>query len=927
MSRSLVIVESPAKAKTIQKYLGEGFVVESSIGHIRDLAVPKNLDKKLRKSNAYINSYAVDVDNNFAPIYLVSDGRKSHIAELRRQLKASDELLLATDEDREGESIAWHLLEVLKPKVPVRRMVFHEITPKAIKNAVESPREIDQHLVDAQEARRILDRLYGFAMTMVVRQRARSRSAGRVQSVATRAVVERERERIAFVRASYWDLNGTFQLANEPAFDASLARIDGKRVASGRDYNESGELKGRDVFPLDEAGARALSEKLKGKSFRVGKVERKPYKRSPAAPFMTSTLQQEAGRKFRFSSSRTMRAAQMLYENGFITYMRTDSTTLSTAAIGAARRQITELYDEADLPKAPRQYTRKVKNAQEAHEAIRPAGDRFKTPVEVAKAVSLPDAKKVYELIWKRTIASQMEDARGHTITLRLHANVDGQDTEFSVSGTTITFPGFLKAYEEGTDDEGEKNRTSRRLPNLQEGQEVVAKAIEPKGHETQPPSRYTEASLVKWLEERGIGRPSTYASIINVIQERGYVWKKGSAMIPTCRAFQVIRMLEDHFGHLIDYDFTARMEDDLDAIASGDAERSKWLKRFFFGGDNHEGLEALVERKMAQLNPGTDDGLAEIRRLESFDIGETKEGKTIQLRMGNYGPYLTYKGETGTTASVPEDLPPDELTLARATEIIEAPKDDRPLGTDPETGLTIFLKAGRFGSYVQVGEVEKGSKEKPKTASLLSTMEPAKVGLKEALQVLSLPRVVGKAPDGEEIQATNGRYGAYIVKGKENRSLETEDQIFTVTVEECMKLLAEPKRGRRRAKPPLRELGIDPVSEKPIVLKDGNWGPYVTDGETNASLRTGDHIDSITPERAQELLQLRRDKGPTKKRKSSKKSTKKSTKKKSTKKSTKKAAKKSTRKSTKKAAKKRTTKKAAKKATKAKDSAAPSSP
>ncbi len=923
MSRSLVIVESPAKANTIQKYLGDEYIVESSIGHIRDLAVPKQLDKTLRKQNPYINSYAVDVENNFAPIYLVSDGRKSHITELRRQLKAADELLLATDEDREGESIAWHLLEVLKPKVPVRRMVFHEITPKAIKSAVESPREIDQHLVDAQEARRILDRLYGFAMTMVVRQRARSRSAGRVQSVATRVVVQRERERIAFKRASYWDLAGLFDTADGAPFGATLAKIDGKRIASGRDFNSEGQLKNKDVHPLDEAAAKALAKGLEGKTFTVGKVERKPYRRSPAAPFMTSTLQQEAGRKLRFSSSRTMRAAQLLYENGFITYMRTDSTTLSETALSAARNQIRELYDEADLPKSPRQYTRKVKNAQEAHEAIRPAGDQFKTPAQVAKLVSLPDAAKIYELIWKRTIASQMEDARGHTITLRIRTEADsGEKVEFSVSGTTITFPGFLKAYVEGSDEpEGERSGAAskdKHLPNLQEGQPVTAKTLTPKGHETQPPARYTEASLVKWLEERGIGRPSTYASIINVIQERGYVWKKGSAMVPTWRAFQVIRMLEDHFGHLVDYDFTARMEDDLDGIASGDEERSRWLKRFFFGGEGREGLEDLVTRKMAQLNPSNDDGLAELRRLETFEIGPNSKGKLIKLRMGNYGPYLVVEGEEGLTASVPDDLPPDELTLEKAIELLEAPKGDRALGEEPESGKTVYLKAGRFGAYVQVGEVEKGSKEKPLTASLLKSMDPATVDLADALKVLSLPRIVGTAEDGEEIQALNGRYGPYIVKGKENRSLETEEQLFTVTVGHALKLLAEPKRGRRRtAKPPLKELGDDPVSGKPIVLKEGNWGPYVTDGETNASLRTGDHIDSITPERAQELLQLRRDKGPSKRKKTAKKKT---TKKAAKKKTTKKAAKKTTKKATKKAAKKTTkkaTKKAAKKTTK----------
>lgn len=903
MSRSLVIVESPAKAKTIQKYLGDDYTVESSIGHIRDLAVPKQLDKARRKADEYVNAYAVDVNDNFNPIYLISDGRKAHIAELRKHLKVADELLLATDEDREGESIAWHLLEVLKPKVPVRRMVFHEITPKAIQAAVESPREIDQHLVDAQEARRILDRLYGFAMTMVVRQRARSRSAGRVQSVATRVVVERERERIAYRRASYWDLDGLFETTEGAPFEASLVRVDGKRVASGRDFDSLGQLKSDEVHPLDEAAATKLAGELGACSFEVGPVERKPYKRNPSPPFMTSTLQQEAGKKLRFSSSRTMRAAQLLYENGHITYMRTDSTTLSKTALDAARKQIAELYSEEDLPKEPRQYTRKVKNAQEAHEAIRPAGDTFKTPAEVAELVSFPDARKVYELIWKRTIASQMESARGHTITLRMGTKTAaGTAAEFSVSGTTITFPGFLKAYVESDDGDTENaGKKEAHLPNLTEGQKVGATGITPKGHETQPPARYTEASLVKWLEERGVGRPSTYASIINVIQERGYVWKKGSAMVPTWKAFQVIRMLEDHFGHLVDYDFTARMEDDLDAIAAGDAGRGEWLKKFFFGADGQEGLEDLVTRKMDQLSPGREDGLAELRRLETFEIGTNEAGQAIRLRMGNYGPYLTIEGDE-VTASVPDDLPPDELTLEKATELLEAPKGDRELGLDPETGETVFLKAGRFGNYVQIGEIEKGSKEKPVTASLLKSMEPETLTLEQAISVLTLPRVVGNAPDGEEIQALNGRYGAYVTKGKDNRSLEAEEHIFTVTVDQAMKLFAEPKKGRQRtAKPPLKELGIDPVSEKPIVMKEGNWGLYVTDGETNASLRTGDHLESITPERAQELLQLRRDKGPSTRKKAPKK---KAAKKKTTKKAAKKTTKKATKKTTKKAAK-----------------------
>ena len=910
MTRSLVIVESPAKATTIQKYLGEGYVVESSIGHIRDLARPADLEKEVKTRNDYIKEYAVDVEKDFEPFYLVTSDRKSHITKLRKELKQADQLLLATDEDREGESIAWHLVEVLKPKVPVRRMVFHEITPKAIKEAVQNPRDIDQSLVDAQEARRILDRLYGFAMSKVVRQRGRGRSAGRVQSVATRAVVERERERIAFVKSAYWDLEGLFENAEKASVSATLLEVDGKRVATGRDFDDRGQMK-RDVAHLDEKAANALAKALEGRPFSVEDLEEKDYRRRPAAPFMTSTLQQEAGRKLRFSSQRTMRGAQRLYENGYITYMRTDSTTLSDTAIQAARKQILDLYDKADLPAKPRIYKRKVKNAQEAHEAIRPAGDEWRTPDEVAREVG-PDEAKIYELIWKRTVASQMEDARGKTLTVRIGGkSADGTHAVLSARGNAITFPGFLKAYVEGSDDPAAElaNRETY-LPPLKKGEQLTALSFEPKGHETQPPARFTEASLVKWLEERGIGRPSTYAAIIGVIQERGYVWKKGTALVPTFKAFQVTRLLEGHFNHLVDYDFTARMEDDLDQIASGEAGRSAYLERFFFGQGDHEGLDELVKRKL-----GGEIDLDEIRRLETMEIGE-KDGETIVVKMGQYGPYLQH-GER--TASVPDDMAPDELNLEKALELLDQPSGDRELGKDPETGLPVILRAGRYGHYVQLGEIEKGSKEKPKTASILKSMDPETMQLADGLKVLGLPREVGPAPEpeGEMIFATNGRYGPYIIKGKDNRSLETEDQIFTVTVDEAMKLFAQPKRGRRaKASPPLRELGNDPVSEQPIVLKEGRWGPYVTDGETNASLRKADDPKTITPERAQELLQLRREKKPTKKRRTKKKTTKKAAKKSTKKKSTKKAAKK---KSTKKATKKKSTKKAAKKSTKKK--------
>ena len=900
MTRSLVIVESPAKATTIQKYLGKGYVVESSIGHIRDLARPADLDKEVKTRSDYIKEYAVDVEKDFEPFYLVTTDRKSHITKLKKELKGVDQLLLATDEDREGESIAWHLVEVLKPKVPVRRMVFHEITPKAIKEAVDNPRQIDQSLVDAQEARRILDRLYGFAVSRVVRQRGRGRSAGRVQSVAMRAVVERERERIAFVKSSYWDLEGLFENAEKANLSATLVEVDGQRVATGRDFDDRGKLV-RDAVQLDEAGAKQLAAALKGQPFTVADLQEKDYRRRPAAPFMTSTLQQEAGRKLRFSSQRTMRAAQRLYENGYITYMRTDSTTLSETALQAARKQILDLYDPADLPKQPRVYKRKVKNAQEAHEAIRPAGDDWRTPEQVAREVG-PDEAKMYELIWKRTVASQMEDARGKTLTVRIAGKAtDGREAVLTVRGNAITFPGFLKAYVEGSDDPAaELESRETHLPPLKKGEALSALGFEAKGHETQPPARFTEASLVKWLEERGIGRPSTYAAIIGVIQDRGYVWKKGTALIPTFKAFQVTRLLEGHFNHLVDYEFTARMEDDLDAIASGEAGRSAYLERFFFGAGEGEGLDELVKRK---LNEEID--LEEMRRLETMAIGE-KDGETIAVRMGQYGPYLQH-GER--TASVPDDMAPDELTVDKAIELLDAPSGDRELGKDPSTGLPVLLRAGRFGHYVQLGEIEKGSKEKPQTASILKSMDPATLTLEDGLKVLALPRLVGKSPEGEEIFATNGRYGPYLIKGKDNRSLETEDQIFTCSVDQAMALFAQPKRGRRgQAKPPLRELGNDPVSEKPIVLKEGRFGPYVTDGETNASLRKADDPKTITPERAQELLQIRREKAPTKrKRKAAKKSTKKSTKKttkKAAKKTTKKAAKKTTKKATKKKAK-----------------------
>ena len=912
MSRALVIVESPAKAKTIGKYLGSDFVVESSIGHIRDLARPSELSKEVKAKNAYIKTYAVDVEDDFKPLYIVSPDRKKHIAQLKKVLKSSDELLLATDEDREGESIAWHLVEVLNPKVPVKRMVFHEITKKAILQAVENPREIDTRLVDAQEARRILDRLYGFAMSDMSRRKSRGKSAGRVQSVAVRIVVERERERIAFVRAAYWDLNGLFETQESEGFEAEIKELDGKRVATGQSFGPDGKLK-KDAICLDETEATELAKDLQGAAFTVASVETRPLTRRPAPPFMTSTLQQEAGRKFGWGARSTMRVAQRLYETGYITYMRTDSTTLSDTALAAARKQIEQLYGKEYVPSEPRIYKRKVKNAQEAHEAIRPAGDEFKMPADVAKEVGKQEAR-LYELVWKRTVASQMEDAKGQSLSVTLEAKSSkGKNVVFGVSGQTITFPGFQLAYVEGSDDpEADLAKNEKQLPPLKKNQKVTAKKLEVAGHETKPPARYTEASLVKMLEQLGVGRPSTYASIMSTIEDRGYVWKKGRALVPSFKAFQVVRLLEEHFGDLVDYQFTARMEDDLDAIASGDAKRSKYLEEFFLGD---EGLEARVKTKMEEIK------LEEVKRLETFPLGKTEDGKDVVVRIGQFGPYVQLgDDEAKKTVSIPKDMPPDELDLAKALELLEAPSDDRELGKDPETDLMVYLKAGRYGPYVQLGEG--GKDEKPKTASLLKSMNPEEVTLEQALQLLALPREVGIAADGEPVLAFNGRYGPYIVHNKENRSLESEDQLFTITLEKALELLAQPKKRRgRQEKPPLREIGVDPVSEQKILLKEGRWGPYVTDGETNASLRTGDDPQTIDVVRAAELLQLRREREASNPKKKKKAAKKKSTKK-AAKKATKKAAKKTTKKRTtkKKAAKKATKKKAAKKAAKPDD-------
>ena len=837
MGKRLVIVESPAKARTIAGYLGRDFAVESSIGHIRDL--PNRASDVPQTERKRFGALGVDVEKGFEPYYVVDPDKKKVVTALKKQLQGVDEVLLATDEDREGEAIAWHLMEVLKPKVPVRRMVFHEITKEAIARALEDTRGIDQDLVDAQETRRILDRLYGYGVSPVLWKKVMPRlSAGRVQSVATRLVVERERERIAFVAAGYWDILATF---DPGSFEARLATVDGKRVAQGRDFAPDGTRRDPDLAHLDEAAARGLAERLERVVFSVRTSEEKPYRRRPTAPFRTATLQQEASRKLRFSAQTTMRVAQRLYESGYITYMRTDSTTLSESALAAARTQVRKLFGDDFVPEKPRTYGRAVANAQEAHEAIRPAGDSFRTPDAIRGEVGR-DEHALYDLIWKRTLASQMEDALGQTVSLRIGATSSAEeDVEFAASGTVITFRGFLAAYEPGRDERSDDDE-ERQLPQLTEGQDVTALSLEPDSHATTPPPRYTEPTLVKALEDRGIGRPSTYAAILSTILDRGYVFKRGTALVPTFLAFAVTNLLERHFEQLVDFDFTARMEDDLDRIAAGDEDRLAWLTRFYFGDDGDRGLHQLVTEDLDAIDA---------RAVNSIAI----PGSEAVVRVGRYGPYLE-RGDTRT--SLPTDLAPDELTSEKADELLAQP-DNKPLGSDPDTGHDIVVRSGRYGPYV-TEVLPEGVEGKPRTASLFSSMSPDTVTIHDALRLLTLPRVVGEL-DGEEVTAQNGRYGPYVKKGSESRSLETEEQLFTVTLDEAEALFAQPprRRGRGTARGPLRELGEDPASGKKIVVRDGRFGPYVTDGETNASLRRGDTVEGVTPERAAELLAERR--------------------------------------------------------------------
>ena len=884
--KKLVIVESPAKGKTIAGYLGEGFEVTASMGHIRDLPQPSDLPAELKKTA--VGKFAVDLDKDFEPYYVVSADKKKKVAELKAALKDADELYLATDGDREGEAIAWHLLQVLKPKVPVHRLTFPEITREAIQRALQEMRDVDVAMVDAQETRRILDRLYGYEISPVLwRKVARGLSAGRVQSVATRLVVERERERMAFRAASYWDLVGTFATEAAEKFKARLVSVDGARVATGKDFTDRGVLKSKTAVHLDEASAVSLAAGLEAAAFTVRSVDTKPYTRRPAAPFTTSTLQQEAGRKLRFSSRVTMQVAQRLYENGYITYMRTDSPALSDQAINAARRQASELYGPEYVPEARRVYKGKSKNAQEAHEAIRPAGDSFRTPAQVASSLR-GDEFRLYELIWKRTVASQMADAKGSTASVRLGAvAADGRDAEFSASGTVITFRGFMAAYEEGRDaareDDDAEGTEGARLPVLKAEDRLTAADIAAGGHETSPPPRYTEASLVKMLEELGIGRPSTYAATISTIMDRGYVTNRGQALVPSWIAFSVVRLLEEHFTDYVDYDFTAELEEDLDRIARGEAGRVEWLNRFYYGDRVETGLHTIVN----------DLGEIDAKAINSIEIADG-----IMLRVGKFGPYLERplpadapEGTEPERANVPEDLAPDELTAEKAVELMEtAAPEERVLGTDPETGRTIVARNGRYGPYVielipepteeelanQPVEYYKNGKPKPpkkpvkvkpRTGSLFKSMSVETVTLEEALKLMKLPRVLGTDAEGNEITVQNGRFGPYLKKGTDSRSIGSEEEIFTITLEQALEIYSQPKqRGGRQAAAPLAEFGTDPVSEKPIVVKDGRFGPYITDGVTNITVPRSTAIEELTREQAIELLAEKRAKGPAKK-------------------------------------------------------------
>jgi DNA topoisomerase I len=854
-TRRLVIVESPAKAKTIQKYLGPGYEVTASVGHVRDLP-ERAVDVPAEIKKQPWGRMAIDVEDDFTPYYVVSSKKKDKVTELKRMLADADELLLATDEDREGEAIAWHLMEILRPKVPVRRMVFHEITPEAIRHAAESTRDLDMQLVDAQETRRLIDRLYGFEVSPVLWRKVQAGlSAGRVQSVATRLIVEKERERIAYKRASYWDIEGIF---DPQSFSANLVAVDGKKIAQGKDFDSLAQLKDASIVHLDEDTAKSLCTSLSGAKFAVRSVDDRPYSSKPKAPFMTSTMQQAASGRLKWGAQRTMRVAQALYERGYITYMRTDSTTLSDTALNAARKQAAELYGSDHVSEAPRRYDRKVKNAQEAHEAIRPAGDVFRTPAEVAGEL-VGDEFALYDLIWKRTVASQMADAKGTTATIRIGATSgDGRDAEFSASGTVITFRGHMAAYDDADEDQDEKNE-ARRLPAVKVGDAVTAVTLEPSGHSTNPPARYTEATLVQKLEELGIGRPSTYAAIVSRIIDQGYVWKRGSALVPHFLAFTVTRLMEENFTALVDYDFTASLEEVLDEVANGEQGRLEVLKRFYFG----EKTEGSIFPGLAPLVSVYGD--IDARAMASLPI----EGHEGIIRVGKYGPYLERgEGETLQRANIPQDLAPDEMTAEKAEELFNAPSGERELGVDPETERVIMAKTGRYGPYfTEVLPEGSPKKEKPRTASLFSTMDVEQVTLDDGLRMFTLPREIGLDPtEGEPITSQNGRYGPYLLKGKDSRTLPDEESIFSCTLEEALALFAQPKlrRGRGQAAAPLKVVGVDPSTQKEVVVREGRFGIYITDGETNASLRGGDSVETISIERASDLLAERRAAGPS---------------------------------------------------------------
>jgi len=856
LGTKLVIVESPAKARKIGSFLGDEYVVEASVGHIRDLPQRAADIPKEFKKFAWAKE-GVNIEEDFAPLYVINPDKKSKVAELKDLMKDADELILATDEDREGEAIAWHLIEVLRPKIPVRRMVFHEITKDAIQKAAKETRDLDYRLVDAQETRRVLDRLYGYRLSPVLWKKVMPRiSAGRVQSVATRLIVERERERMAFISSAWWDLAAQC----EPGFSARLLSLDGKRVAATNDFDANGGIKDKsaaNILLLDEAGARELVQSLNGQVLVVKSMEESPRTERPKPPFTTSTMQQDAGSRLGWGAQLTMRIAQRLYENGYITYMRTDSVTLSSSSISAARSSAQALYGKEFVPATPRVYEGKTKNAQEAHEAIRPAGETFRTPGELAPELSR-DEFALYDLIWKRTIASQMSDAKKQQMRVDFDVKTkSGSDAIFRANGSVIAFAGFLAAYEDIVEEKAEVDESDRRLPAMSVGEKIKVNEYSCEGHETKPPARYTEPTLVKKLEELGIGRPSTFASIMQTIQDRGYVAKRGRALVPTFLAFSVTGLLEQHFTKLIDYEFTASMEEDLDRIANGEEERVAWLTQFFYGSEN---------------NPGLADLSADLGAIDAQAINTMKMGEDIEIRVGRFGAYLQQgQGDDRKFANIPEEMAPDELTLPKAIELLAKPSGERKLGTDPETGLEVIAKSGRFGAYITEvfpeEIVEEGAKKKrkkkdapkPKTASLLSTMSLDTVDLSDALRLLSLPRTLGTYQD-VIITVQNGRYGPYMKHGTDSRTLTSEDQLFSIDLDEAIEIYKQPKVRRRGvAKPPLKELGQDPQTQREVIVKDGRFGVYVTDGETNATLRRGDAVELLTLERALELLAGRR--------------------------------------------------------------------